>query len=158
MSVWLLRRPHSLARINPVLFSSRSVHYAGRSNLQIANADHRRWLPHPHSLVTLDSRRWQSTKETPSPEAHVPAEAKQTSVSTPNDDSPKPPVLTRAWKKVKHEAQHYWNGSKLLVSEVRISGRLQWKILQGETLTRRERRQVRKFCLCRTCISRLRCS
>lgn len=50
--------------------------------------------------------------------------------------------MKRVWKKVKHEAEHYWNGSKLLVSEVRISARLQWKILHGETLTRRERRQV----------------
>lgn len=48
------------------------------------------------------------------------------------------------WKKVKHEAQHYWHGSKLLVSEVRISARLQWKLLHGETLTRRERRQLRR--------------
>jgi LETM1 and EF-hand domain-containing protein 1, mitochondrial len=46
------------------------------------------------------------------------------------------------WKKVKHEAQHYWHGSKLLVSEVRIASRLQLKILRGGNLTRRERRQV----------------
>lgn len=52
------------------------------------------------------------------------------------------PLATRAWKKVKHEAQHYWHGSKLLVSEVRISARLQWKLLHGDSLTRRERRQV----------------
>ncbi|KAJ3794455.1 LETM1-like protein-domain-containing protein [Lentinula aff. detonsa] len=59
-------------------------------------------------------------------------------------ESPKGPLLTRAWKKVKHEAAHYWHGSKLLVSEVRISARLQWKILHGEQLTRRERRQLRR--------------
>lgn len=58
----------------------------------------------------------------------------------PKDDSP---LATRAWKKVKHEAQHYWHGTQLLVSEVRISARLQWKILHGDSLTRRERRQVR---------------
>jgi LETM1 and EF-hand domain-containing protein 1, mitochondrial len=55
---------------------------------------------------------------------------------------PKEPLGTRIWKKVKHEAQHYWHGSKLLVSEVRISSKLQWKILHGEPLTRRERRQA----------------
>ncbi|KIP07958.1 hypothetical protein PHLGIDRAFT_105000 [Phlebiopsis gigantea 11061_1 CR5-6] len=54
------------------------------------------------------------------------------------------PLATRVWKKVKHEAQHYWHGTKLLVSEVRISGRLQWKLLHGESLTRRERRQLRR--------------
>jgi hypothetical protein len=57
------------------------------------------------------------------------------------------PSMARVWRKIKHEAAHYWHGSKLLVSEVRISGRLpQWKILHGESLTRRERRQV--WCHC----------
>lgn len=56
----------------------------------------------------------------------------------------KAPLMTRVWKKVKHEAAHYWAGSKLLVSEVRISARLQWKILHGESLTRRERRQLKR--------------
>jgi LETM1 and EF-hand domain-containing protein 1, mitochondrial len=55
---------------------------------------------------------------------------------------PKPPLPKRVWKTVKEGAAHYWHGSKLLVSEVRISARLQWKILHGESLTRRERRQV----------------
>ncbi len=158
MSVWLLRRPHTLSRAHPVLFSSssRSFLNAGRSNLLVSTDQ--RSLPHPHSIVGPASRRWQSTKETVSPEAQAPAQTKQSSVSTVKDDAPKPPLLTRAWKTVKHEAQHYWSGSKLLVSEVRISGRLQWKLLQGETLTRRERRQVRRNYPCFTCISRLRCS
>ncbi|TFY74703.1 hypothetical protein EWM64_g9310 [Hericium alpestre] len=62
----------------------------------------------------------------------------------PKDDTPTEPVLRRAWKKVKHEANHYWDGTKLLAKEVRISARLQWKILHGESLTRRERRQLRR--------------
>jgi len=56
--------------------------------------------------------------------------------------TPTAPLPTRVWKKVKHEAQHYWHGSKLLVSDVRIASKLQWKILHGDALTRRERRQV----------------
>ncbi|EKM82731.1 hypothetical protein AGABI1DRAFT_53149 [Agaricus bisporus var. burnettii JB137-S8] len=62
----------------------------------------------------------------------------------PAEPAPKNPLGVRVWKKVKHEAQHYWHGSKLLVSEVVISGRLQWKILHGDTLTRRERRQLKR--------------
>jgi LETM1 and EF-hand domain-containing protein 1, mitochondrial len=57
-------------------------------------------------------------------------------------EAPKASLPSRVWKKVKHEASHYWSGTKLLVSEIRISARLQRKILHGETLTRRERRQV----------------
>jgi LETM1 and EF-hand domain-containing protein 1, mitochondrial len=80
--------------------------------------------------------RFQSTKvtaDTSSPPPSPPA---------PKNTESTEPVLSRAWKKVKHEAQHYWHGTKLLAKEVRISARLQRKILQGETLTRRERRQV----------------
>ena len=80
-------------------------------------------------LVRYESTSAQGSSQDPKP-----------SPPTPKEDGP---LLTRAWKKVKHEAQHYWHGSKLLVSEVRISSRLQWKILHGESLTRRERRQVR---------------
>lgn len=68
---------------------------------------------------------------------HPPAPPSSKEVSTAQA-----PLSTRVWKKVKHEVQHYWHGSKLLVSEVRISARLQWKLLHGESLTRRERRQV----------------
>jgi hypothetical protein len=98
------------------------------------------------------SRRLQSSK--------VPiASNSSLSTSLPSDSDPKsgPPapkdvadqtlLATRLWKKAKHEVAHYWHGTKLLVSEIRISARLQWKILHGETLTRRERRQVRVYSL-----------
>ena len=84
----------------------------------------------------LNPPRYQSTNSSKTEEAKT---------SPPATKEPLQPLGTRVWKKVKHEAQHYWHGSKLLVSEVRISSKLQWKILQGETLTRRERRQVRLF-------------
>jgi len=90
---------------------------------------------YPLVLYTPSARRLQSTS----------SGDKSTPPSEPKPAVPvvhKEPLAPRIWKKVKHEAQHYWHGTKLLVSEVRISARLQWKILQGETLTRRERRQV----------------
>jgi len=88
-------------------------------------------LPPP---VLLRAVRYQSTKpvdNSPSPKSTSLAEHK-------------PPVLSRAWSKVKHEASHYWSGSKLLAKEVRIASRLQWKLLQGDSLTRRERRQLKR--------------
>ncbi|KAH9977368.1 LETM1-domain-containing protein [Lactifluus volemus] len=68
-------------------------------------------------------------------------------VSTPLQFHRTGPVYSNRFqstKKVKYEAQHYWHGTKLLAKEVSISARLQKKILQGETLTRRERRQLRR--------------
>ncbi|TCD65618.1 hypothetical protein EIP91_002423 [Steccherinum ochraceum] len=92
-----------------------------------------------------DNSRNASTSTTTS-HATPSAEAKPSPApSQPKDVSTvKAPLATRVWKKVKHEAAHYWAGSKLLVSEVRISARLQWKILHGGTLTRRERRQLKR--------------
>lgn len=86
-------------------------------------------LPPP---VLFRAARYQSTKPTDNSPS-----SKSTSLL-----EPKPPLVSRAWSKVKHEASHYWNGSKLLAKEVRIASRLQWKLLHGDSLTRRERRQL----------------
>ena len=48
------------------------------------------------------------------------------------------------WQKVKKEAQHYWDGTKLLATEVKISSRLALKMAAGYELTRRETRQLRR--------------
>jgi LETM1 and EF-hand domain-containing protein 1 len=58
------------------------------------------------------------------------------------EEKPKKGLPARAWAKVKEEASHYWHGTKLLGQEIKISAKLQYKVLQGSTLTRRERRQV----------------
>jgi LETM1 and EF-hand domain-containing protein 1 len=46
------------------------------------------------------------------------------------------------WEKVKHEAQHYWDGTKLLGKEIKISFNLALKMAAGHELSRRENRQV----------------
>lgn len=63
-------------------------------------------------------------------------------MSVKKEEKVKGTVVSRAWAVVKKEASHYWHGTKLLGQEIKISAKLQWKVLQGSTLTRRERRQV----------------
>ena len=70
-----------------------------------------------------------------------------TTVST---TTPPPSDLTVAkrkslWERIVHELKHYYNGFKLLFIETKIAFRLLRQVLNGHTLTRRERRQVRKF-------------
>ncbi|KAM3547866.1 hypothetical protein MY1884_009409 [Beauveria asiatica] len=48
------------------------------------------------------------------------------------------------WQKVKKEARHYWDGSKLLAAEIKISWRLALKMAAGYELTRREHRQLQR--------------
>lgn len=46
------------------------------------------------------------------------------------------------WQKVKREIAHYWDGTKLLGAEIKISWKLALKMAAGYELTRREHRQV----------------
>lgn len=48
------------------------------------------------------------------------------------------------WQRVKKEAHHYWDGSKLLAAEIRISWRLALKMAAGYELTRRENKQLQR--------------
>ncbi|CAK7269114.1 LETM1 domain-containing protein ylh47 [Sporothrix epigloea] len=47
-------------------------------------------------------------------------------------------------QKIKKEVQHYWDGTKLLATEVKISTRLALKMAAGYELTRRENRQLQR--------------
>lgn len=141
MSLWVPRTSHTLlARsysYSPHILRPHLISLV-RPNVPL----HRSSLAHPVTPRFQSSKPSPSTN-TPSNPPSDPNTSSEVKASPPAPkDAPKAPLMTRVWKKVKHEANHYWNGTKLLVSEVRISSRLQWKILQGETLTRRERRQV----------------
>ncbi len=46
------------------------------------------------------------------------------------------------WKRFFNELKHYYNGLKLLFIETKIAFRLLRQVLNGHTLTRRERKQV----------------
>ncbi|CUA70284.1 LETM1 and EF-hand domain-containing protein anon-60Da, mitochondrial [Rhizoctonia solani] len=70
----------------------------------------------------------------------VPAEDK--SVTKSKDETKPEGRVAKAWAWIKHEANHYWDGSKLLAAEVRVSSKLLRKVLNGARLTRRERRQL----------------
>lgn len=48
------------------------------------------------------------------------------------------------WEKVKHEATHYWNGTKLLGYEIKVSTKLLMKMFAGYGLSRRENNQLQR--------------
>ena len=48
------------------------------------------------------------------------------------------------WTEIKHEAHHYWLGSKLFVAETRTSATLLRSVGRGKVLTRRERMQLKR--------------
>ncbi|RCK55693.1 Mitochondrial distribution and morphology protein 38 [Candida viswanathii] len=48
------------------------------------------------------------------------------------------------WEKIKHEAQHYWHGTKLLGYEIKVSTKLLVKLMAGYELSRRESNQLQR--------------
>ncbi|QRG38622.1 hypothetical protein FDK38_003037 [Candidozyma auris] len=48
------------------------------------------------------------------------------------------------WEKVKHEAAHYWHGTKLLGYEIKVSTKLLIKMVSGYGLSRRENNQLQR--------------
>jgi LETM1 and EF-hand domain-containing protein 1 len=61
------------------------------------------------------------------------------------DDKKVAPLPKKSiWEKVKHEANHYWEGTKLLGYELRISFKLALKSAAGYELTRRENKQLKR--------------
>ncbi|KAI0086618.1 LETM1-like protein-domain-containing protein [Irpex rosettiformis] len=161
MSVWLPRQSLSSPLLTHRLLS-RHVHPRAITIYHLSPSSRNDSLAYPllrqpfstqPALYAENSRNASSTSTNSQPQPNQPldgptAEPKSpplpTTPPTKDVSAVQAPLATRVWKKVKHEAQHYWHGSKLLVSEVRISGRLQWKLLHGEGLTRRERRQLRR--------------
>ncbi|RAL12300.1 MRS7 family protein [Aspergillus homomorphus CBS 101889] len=83
--------------------------------------------------------------KTQNPEAssELTAAAKSAEADKKSEEKKETKKLTIG-QKIKKEAQHYWDGTKLLATEVRISSRLALKMAAGYELSRREHRQLRR--------------
>ena len=57
--------------------------------------------------------------------------------------APKEPPRRTLWIRFVDEVKHYYHGFKLLFININISRKLIWRVLNGESLSRRENRQVR---------------
>ncbi|KAH3948296.1 hypothetical protein HBI56_126050 [Parastagonospora nodorum] len=91
---------------------------------------------HPKT-VAQDAR---TLKELAKEKADVDTTAEKKALSKKEEEKKK---LTLG-QKIKKELLHYWDGTKLLVAEVRISSKLALKMAAGYELTRRERRQLQR--------------
>lgn len=46
------------------------------------------------------------------------------------------------WQSIKHEINHYWMGTKLLWSEIKLTKSILGRLVEGHGMTRRERKQL----------------
>jgi len=98
--------------------------------------------PTAHAKTVAQDAR--TLKELAKEKADVDTTAEKKALSKKEEEKKK---LTLG-QKIKKELLHYWDGTKLLVAEVRISSKLALKMAAGYELTRRERRQVRRDFIC----------
>lgn len=99
----------------------------GISSLNSYNAINRHAFQSPMCLVRLNSN---ATPKPPVGDSKVPVVAK----------TAKPSL----WTRIKHEARHYRDGTKLLGLEIKISFRLLLKLSAGYELSRRELLQLKR--------------
>ncbi|XP_036383739.1 LETM1 domain-containing protein LETM2, mitochondrial-like [Megalops cyprinoides] len=68
----------------------------------------------------------------------------------PSAPAPKVPDKVVVKKSLGHrvldELKHYYNGFRLLGIDTKIAGRMVWRLLHGQQLTRRERRRLMRTC------------
>ncbi|XP_068167315.1 LETM1 domain-containing protein LETM2, mitochondrial isoform X2 [Antennarius striatus] len=55
-------------------------------------------------------------------------------------------VKKSVYQRVVDELKHYYNGFRLLGIDISIAGRMVWRLLHGQLLTRRERRRLMRTC------------
>lgn len=97
-----------------------------------------------HEVASVPTDTATAVPKTDATEALTLAElagAKETSV---NKNGKKEEKKLTVMQKVKKEVQHYWDGTKLLATEVKISTRLAVKMAAGYELSRREYRQLQR--------------
>ncbi|KAL1954621.1 hypothetical protein VTO42DRAFT_862 [Malbranchea cinnamomea] len=75
------------------------------------------------------------------PDVHPSAEAETPEKKAVGEKEEKKLTLGQ---KIMHELHHYWDGTKLLAAEVRISTRLALKMAAGYELSRRENKQLQR--------------
>ncbi|KAM0756277.1 LETM1-domain-containing protein [Meredithblackwellia eburnea MCA 4105] len=86
-----------------------------------------------------------SSATTPAKEAAVAEkDSSASSKAVATKDKKQGSRLQRIWAATKKELSHYWHGTKLLGKEIRISARIQGRLLAGKKLTRREHRQLKR--------------
>ncbi|XP_056139336.1 LETM1 domain-containing protein LETM2, mitochondrial [Lampris incognitus] len=88
---------------------------------------------------------------TPQPPPQAPPSSTPVSTAT-TTAAAVPPVQERAvvkksiYQRIVDELKHYYNGFRLLGIDIKIAGRMVWRLLHGQLLTRRERRRLMRTC------------
>lgn len=133
-------RGHGISRGFNSALLTRSLHNSGVWLQDIKQENSKASAAATQDIVKKDS-------VAATPQSQPPSDA--TPASTASTATVVPPVQERAvvkkslYQRIVDELKHYYNGFRLLGIDIKIAGRMVWRLLHGQLLTRRERRRVR---------------
>lgn len=115
-----------------------------RSNSSISNSQKN--IPTNQDLANKSKKQLVDPNEQT---VNTEVEKASSSPSSPSSKSDETTIVSAEpkksiWEKVKHEAQHYWSGTKLLGYEMKVSTKLLFKMVAGYGLSRREASQLQR--------------
>uniref|UniRef100_UPI0037E76AD2 LETM1 domain-containing protein LETM2, mitochondrial n=1 Tax=Semicossyphus pulcher TaxID=241346 RepID=UPI0037E76AD2 len=138
-------RGHALSRGHHSALLARSLHSSGVWLQDVKQEDTKASPAAAQDATKKDSVAAASQPQT----ASAPAPTSTTSTTTA---AAVPPVQERAvvkksiYHRIVDELKHYYNGFRLLGIDIKIAGRMVWRLLHGQLLTRRERRRLMRTC------------
>ncbi|CAF2236591.1 unnamed protein product [Rotaria magnacalcarata] len=115
-------------------FHSSSIHFSDRSKVE-KTVDLLKDKTVEEIAKTTSTSPTKATVLTSTPNASISA------TGTASNDQALVKQRKSLWQRIVHELKHYYNGFKLLFIETKIAFRLLRQVLNGHTLTRRERKQ-----------------
>lgn len=134
-------RGHSISHGHNSALLARCLHNSG---VWFQNIKEDSKTPPPDTPDSTLGVKNDSVADPPQSEPPAPASTTTTAAAVP-------PVKERTvvkkplYQKVVDELKHYYNGFRLLGIDIKIAGRMVWRLLHGQLLTRRERRRVRVY-------------
>lgn len=138
-------RGHAISRGHNSALLARSLHNSGVWFQNIKDGDSKA-TPPPTQESTSGIKTDSDTPQSDPPPA--PATASTTSTPAVAPVQERAVIKKSLYQRVVDELKHYYNGFRLLGIDIKIAGRMVWRLLHGQVLTRRERRRVRWFPRC----------
>lgn len=133
-------RGPAISRGHNSALCARSLHNSGVWFQDVKDGDSKATQP-PTQESTSGIKKDSDTPQSDPPPAPAPAISTSTPAVAPAQE--RAVVKKSLYQRVADELKHYYNGFRLLGIDIKIAGRMVWRLLHGQVLTRRERRRVR---------------
>lgn len=140
-------RGHALSRGHNSALLARSLHSSGAWLQDIKQEDTK-----ASAAATQDASTGAKTDSVVAASQSQPPPAPAPAATSTTTAAAAPPVQERAvlkkplYQRIVDELKHYYNGFRLLGIDINIAGRMVWRLLHGQLLSRRERRRLMRTC------------